>query len=191
MHAAGIQDLAYSTRWNGTEKVKGLIFFFFFFFFNSRNLFHFSSFTRWFVWHMGRTCPDGLLAVLSTSSKRAKRLSHYEIFFWKGGPTTTFSNPLLPSPRVFCFLSGEMGNNWNFHPHEMAIKRAKKERKNKRREREMERYWVREKGKCSLIIEDQQTRRRRRTGKGRETRNDCVRIPASEQSAFTTVRLLN
>jgi hypothetical protein len=28
MHAAGIQDLAYSTRWNGTEKVKGLIFFF-------------------------------------------------------------------------------------------------------------------------------------------------------------------
>lgn len=140
MHAAGIQDLAYSTRWNGTEKVKGLIFFFFFFFFNSRNLFHFSSFTRWFVWHMGRTCPDGLLAVLSTSSKRAKRLSHYEIFFWKGGPTTTFSNPLLPSPRVFCFLSGEMGNNWNFHPHEMAIKRAKKERKNKRREREMERY---------------------------------------------------
>jgi hypothetical protein len=86
---------------------------------------------------MGRTCPDGLLAVLSTSSKRAKRLSHYEIFFWKGGPTTTFSNPLLPSPRVFFFFR----EKWETIEIFILTKWQSDERKKRERTKEERERW--------------------------------------------------
>ena len=84
-----------------------------------------------------------------------------------GRLTTKFRSPLS-------FSKGK--NNWIFHHHETAIRRAKQKR-------EMQRY----KGENAvwLLRGPQQTKKEELAKSRRETRNDCVRIPASKQSAFT------
>lgn len=137
MHAAGIQDLAYSTRWNGTEKVKGLIFFS-----SSSSLIH----VIYFIFRLspadscGIWAAPALMASLRCSRHRQNEPNDYRITkssFGRGAPPPHFRTPFCP-PLVFFVFFRE---KWETIEIFILTKWQSNERKKRERTKEERERW--------------------------------------------------
>lgn len=89
-----------------------------------------APFSMWIVWHMGRICP--VLVCRSRQHQMRKQLSHDEILSrLLHIHLFSFQSNIFPFFRLWQQVEREKGNNWISHPHEMAIRRREKNKRDR------------------------------------------------------------